>query len=238
MDDLQTLLSSYNLLKHFETIRSWVRPAIDVVPCSAESLSRFGGIADLPVGFKWPSHPDGVYHFLGQIDLASLPVTETKLPTSGLLSMFFAYDEEGEVFWRDKGYVLAYHFPAGKPLQPTPPPHEPLSSGFLNVSFRATTDLPYDKEQVPEWPLDDEEQGRIRELRETLHVSEAYLFGYPSHHSLGYDPTPEGGWVSLLTLPSYDQLNWCWHDGDKLMVFIRPEDLAAGNFSDLKSDAG
>src|SRR5690606_26789109 len=77
MDDLQTLLSSYNLLKHFETIRSWVRPAIDVVPCSAESLSRFGGIADLPVGFKWPSHPDGVYHFLGQIDLASLPVTET-----------------------------------------------------------------------------------------------------------------------------------------------------------------
>ncbi|MBK6691765.1 MAG: DUF1963 domain-containing protein [Myxococcales bacterium] len=65
-----------------------------------------------------------------------------------------------------------------------------------------------------------------------------HLLGYPSHYSLGYDPTPGPEWVSLLTLHSHDALEWCWQDGNKLMVFIERERLAARDFSALKCDAG
>jgi len=64
------------------------------------------------------------------------------------------------------------------------------------------------------------------------------MLGYPSHYSLMYDPTPGEDWVSLITLASYDEFEWCWHDADKLMVFIEKSKLEAKDFSNLKADAG
>ena len=64
------------------------------------------------------------------------------------------------------------------------------------------------------------------------------LLGYPSVSSLGYDPTPGPKWLPLLTLTSHDHLEWCWHDGDYLFVFIERDRLAARDFSRLRSDAG
>ena len=65
-----------------------------------------------------------------------------------------------------------------------------------------------------------------------------HLFGYPSVSSLAYDPTPEGDWVPLLDLWSHEDLDWCWHDGDYLHIAIERSKLAAGDFSELASDAG
>lgn len=65
-----------------------------------------------------------------------------------------------------------------------------------------------------------------------------YLFGYPSYCTLGYDPTPGPDWVSLLTVRSSADLEWCWHDGDRLMVFIQAEQLQRKDFRMLKCDAG
>ena len=65
-----------------------------------------------------------------------------------------------------------------------------------------------------------------------------YLLGYPSHYSLGYNPTPGPEWEALLTLHSHDDLDWQWGDADKLMVFIETHRLAACDFSQLKVDAG
>jgi len=42
----------------------------------------------------------------------------------------------------------------------------------------------------------------------------------------------------LLTLRSLKQFDWCWHDGDRPMVFIERERLAECDFSRLKGDAG
>ena len=53
-----------------------------------------------------------------------------------------------------------------------------------------------------------------------------------------YDPTPGAEWISLLTVGSLDEFEWCWHDGDTLMVFIEPAKLEQKDFSHLKSDAG
>lgn len=64
------------------------------------------------------------------------------------------------------------------------------------------------------------------------------LLGYPSHYSLSYDPTPGPQWVSLLALHSHDAFEWCWHGGDKLMVFIEQDGLAARDFGALQCDAG
>jgi hypothetical protein len=65
-----------------------------------------------------------------------------------------------------------------------------------------------------------------------------YLLGYPFNTTLAYDPTPGPEWRSLLTLSSDDELEWCWHDGDWLVTFIEQQRLHAGDFSQIKSDAG
>ncbi|WP_081909417.1 DUF1963 domain-containing protein [Aureispira sp. CCB-QB1] len=44
--------------------------------------------------------------------------------------------------------------------------------------------------------------------------------------------------MSLLNLASIQELDWCWHDGDFLMLFIEKEKLAKGDFSNIQSDAG
>ncbi|MGL4422095.1 MAG: hypothetical protein ACRCZF_15615 [Gemmataceae bacterium] len=42
----------------------------------------------------------------------------------------------------------------------------------------------------------------------------------------------------MLTLNSDDDLEWSWHDGDWLMTFIEEQRLRAGDFSQIRSDAG
>jgi hypothetical protein len=49
-------------------------------------------------------------------------------------------------------------------------------------------------------------------------------------------PGPE--WCSLLTLSSDDELGWCWHDDDWLVTFIEQQRLLAGDFSQIRADAG
>jgi hypothetical protein len=71
-----------------------------------------------------------------------------------------------------------------------------------------------------------------------LHPGRGYLLGYPLNTSLAYDPTPGPGWSSLLTLDSDDDLEWCWHDGDWLVTFFNNQKALAGDFSDIRADAG
>jgi hypothetical protein len=71
-----------------------------------------------------------------------------------------------------------------------------------------------------------------------LHPSERYLLGYPFNMTLAYDPTPGADWRSLLTVSSDDDLEWHWHDGDWLVTFIEEQRLRAGDFSQIRADAG
>ena len=199
-----------------------------------DSVSRFGGHPFLPTDFQWPTHDVGEYRFLGQINFAQIVDRPESLPDSGLLSIFFAFDEDGEVFWGDDGYVLAFYWPAfeGHSIFNSPTEDVPES---IAIELTGGIDIPRDEDLRSDWPFDDD---ALYELTDALDENSEYMLGYPSFTSLAYDPTPEGDWISLLTVHSLDEFGWCWHDGDKLMVFIEANKLANRDFSSLKSDAG
>jgi len=101
------------LLHHKDYLNSVNKPSVDIsfsLDRPKDYESRFGGDPLVPIGFTWPNHQVGEYRFLGQINFSE--INEIKgLPAEGLLSLFYASDEQGEVFWRDDGYVLGYYWP-------------------------------------------------------------------------------------------------------------------------------
>lgn len=244
-NQLFKLVENSELSHHLNFFKHHIRPAIDIIRLPIDSPlggSRLGGNPDLPIDMAWPEHTYGPYRFIGQINFAEVP-NNVLLPKTGLLSLFFAEDPQDNIFWQDPNYVIGIYTPAGIPLitKSTPDtfPHHPHKS--IAISFALTWDIPFDEYQVKDWPFTKEEDDTFiysELLRDSLHQSPSYLLGYPSHCSLCYDPTPDGNFISLINLPSYNDLNWCWHDGDCLMVFIDKDELAKGNFTTLKADAG
>ena len=249
-NDFMRAIESSKIAKHKEFIRQVIRPAIDIVKNKeAEPIlgcSRFGGVPDLPNGSQWPTHNDIPHRFLGQINFADIPQNDSGLPSSGLLGIFVAldYTEDGDehIFWNDDGYIRAIFTPTLDDLTPIAPP-----SGFgienpceVVLEFYPTIDIPFDEYQVSIWPFefDSEESKTYDEMRASLHKGNDYLLGYPSHCSLAYNPAPGMEWISLLTVGSDDDLQWQWHDGDNLMIFVEGEKLKNSDFGMLKSDAG
>jgi uncharacterized protein YwqG len=227
-----------------EYLQRHLRPAIDILRLDAAMRiggSHYGGSPDWPVGFAWPMHHLGPYRFLAQLNFAEIPNINVGLPKHGLLSLFVADDPTGEseFFWGDPGYVHAEFFSEPIGLVRTPPPAAMAFGSSWPIRYRSTVDLPFDQDQVDVWPFaTDELLAQYNSLRQALHESEDYLLGYPSHCSLAYDPTPGLEWIALFTADSDDALEWCWHDGDKLMIFIERERLQQCDFSNLRSDAG
>jgi uncharacterized protein YwqG len=240
--DFELQVASSPLAAHRHRLRELLRPACDILkgnPDPGVGRSRLGGAPDRPRGSKWPQHRLGPHRFLGQINFEELTSTDSGLPANGLLQLFVAYDPDGNFFWGDNGYIHAeYYAPGDVALTPCTPPEAVSFEGHAGVAFRPTLDLPYDEFQHKDWVLNDDLSEAYTALRESLHQSEDYLLGYPSHYSLAYDPTPGPGWVSLITLASDEDLELFWHDDDKLMVFIERTRLAARDFSNLRADAG
>ena len=195
--------------------------------------SRFGGYPLVGKDFVWPKHKVGEYRFLGQINFSEIRDCPEQLPKSGLLSLFYAYDEDGEIFWGEEGYVLAYYYPDVDDLVLFE--RSDLLPVTKKVRLEAGLEIPKHEELRSDWPFDPE---LLYELPYLIGHRDNYMLGYPSFCSLAYDPTPGDGWLSLLTLASNDGLDWCWHDGGKLMVFIEKEKLENADFSCLKCDAG
>lgn len=229
---------------------------------------RFGGSPDLPRGTEWPTHAHGVYRFFAQFSLDALPALPQSalLPAdgaadvpalyyrSGLLSLFVAEPTpDYEPFWQDDDYVKAIYTPPAQ-LPDLVTTKAPAEAPFMEyhpdvciplTGFSVECQPPFRAECVhPEsaWPLSEEETDSYvyEDFIDSLRRTPNYLFGYPSYCSLGYDPTPEPheDYVHLLSLTSIDSLRWCWHDGDRLSVFIKRQDLLRGDFSSLKCDAG
>ena len=215
------------------------RPSIELLSSDLPIISgcsKFGGSLDLPRSFAWPRHKFGDYRFIGQINLAELPRDVSSLPSTGLLSLFYAHDENAEFFWRDAGYIRADHFSSIEELQPHTPPGSVQFGGSARIAFEASRDVPawswWNDDWIKNWPIDESASDEYWDLRLRLHPSHRYLLGYPLNTTLAYDPTPGPEWHSLLTLSSDSAaMEWCWHDGDWLVGHIhRAVTLASGRF--------
>jgi len=215
------------------------KPSVDIQLTSERpqlAASRFGGLPYVPAGFAWPLHETGRYRFLGQINFAQLSVPSLALPTEGLLSLFYADDDDGEVFWQDAGYVLGYYWNDHSAHAVVPAPTGVPVNPEVAIELVPSLNVPRHRELRTDWPFK-EATDLAWDL--SLEVNaDAYLLGYPAHCTLGYDPTPGPEWVPLLNLGSVSDLDWCWHDGDRLMVFIQADRLKSRDFSTLACDAG
>jgi uncharacterized protein YwqG len=228
-----TIDANEYLVKHSEDVLKLAEPVVSMTLTDGmgqAQSSRLGGQPFVPREFEWPQHPVGIYKFLGQINFSEIENRPEALPATGLLVLFFAYDDEGEVFWQDEGYVIANYFEnyddfdlAGKP------------GPSQKIEFNAGFALPQQQELLPDSLLGD---GARDNLVNCLDHPVNYLLNYPSFNSLCYDPTPDKNWMSLLNLTSVTALNWCWHDGDRLMIFIEKDRLKNQDFSQLRADAG
>ena len=242
--DLASYVSELGLDEHREHLLGIARPSIEILVAKARATkgcSKFGGKPDLPTEFEWPHHKLGPYRFIGQFNLADIPKGPHGLPVAGLLSFFYAHDEDGESFWGDPDYVRAYRFDNLDTLKPVEPPAAVRLGKTATLKFQLGADVPpwpWGEAAREKWSISEDQRDAYWELRCKLHPSNRYLGGYPFNTTLAYDPTPGPEWRSLLTLSSDDDLEWCWHDGDWLVTFIEEQRLRAGDFSQIKSDAG
>jgi uncharacterized protein DUF1963 len=242
--DLAGYVAELGLDEHREYLLGIARPSVEIITADApvtRGCSKLGGSPDLPAGFEWPHHELGPYRFIGQVNLADLPEGDHGLPGAGLLSFFYAHDENGESFWGDPDYVRAYRFDGVAALVPVEPPAAVRFGSTATLELQPGADVPpwpWDESAAKRWPIDESLRDAYWELRLRLHPGRRYLLGYPFNPTLGYDPTPGPGWRSLLTLDSDDALGWCWHDGDWLVTFIEEQRLRAGDFSQIMADAG
>lgn len=253
--DLNTLakhLDASPLLQaHKQYFLNLARPAVAIRLGGTKGKplqSRFGGQPMVPAGFAWPEHPDGHYLFVGQINFAELPDgpdRPAELPTSGLLSLFYGFDEDDAIFWRDENYLKAFYWPDTRDLHEIQAPHRWVTDS-CELLFETSIDIPRHEELRNDWPMDfDELNDWFDALEESGDLPRDYLLGRPSWDSLGYDPTPNleeypssSHWRSLLTLQSHDAFNWCWQDGARLMAFVEDDKLRAKDFSRLQVDCG
>ncbi len=246
IDALATTMSASEdlapLAAHLDYLRDIAQPCIEISlldsVAPAPAASRFGGVPMVPAGFVWPVHAVGQYRFLGQINFSDIR-SPSALPGAGMLSLFYAEDEDGECFWGDPDYVVAYYWnDPGQLAQFIGADGDPVQDSVA-LEFKAGISIPRHYELRNDWPFAQysEEADRVLGALRPL-AADDYLLGYPSFDSLAYDPTPEKDWISLLTLVSHEALQWCWQDGARLMVFIHKDKLKEADFSELRCDAG
>jgi uncharacterized protein YwqG len=175
---------------HARAILELARPSVrlDADACPQEELepgaSRFGGIPDLPIDFKWPSYKGLPLAFIGQIDLSAVPAVEGgALPRTGTLAFF--YDVES-MKWgfdpADRGCSHVAYFEAAVPLRQSRLPAKTAMSTPCELSFTPHIDLPAPGDLVLEEiynQLTDEHLEAYEAIASALH-SDCY------HHLLGH----------------------------------------------------
>lgn len=111
---LEELVNKHlNNSQHKKYFLSLAKPSvtIHITQDSPKRLeSKFGGEPEAPENFQWPRHKAGDYVFIGQINFSEIIDLPPGLPQSGMLSLFYALDDTGKIFWGDDDYVLGYYW--------------------------------------------------------------------------------------------------------------------------------
>ncbi len=206
----------------------------EMIPLRA---SKFGGGADVPDGFEWPTHRGNALDFLAQFDLAELAASPAAdaLPRTGLLSVFF-HSAGGVSDSGDVGGWRFYRFDESEPLRRLLHPGSSIANprNACRLDFDETLTLPEN------WcwseSVSDEVQETYRnEVSETgLHHQ---LLGWPRFLQSDADWFSINGLVRhLMTLGSNFELDWTWGDAGLLYFGIPTDALRTGDFSKTDFD--
>lgn len=90
-DTLVALALEGGLAHRTDDVRRCARVSLRLTRDAGTSLSRVGGVPDVPPGFAWPSWQGRDLAFLAQVDLAAVAAIEpdTVLPPRGLMLFFY-----------------------------------------------------------------------------------------------------------------------------------------------------
>lgn len=189
-DELFALVRTFGELGDAEALVGLAVPSIHLraarTPLTeiAIGMSRFGGVPDVPTGFRWPTRGKRPLSFLAQLDLDAMGAPG--LPARG--SLLFFYDDVEQPWGlrpEDHDAWAVVHVAAGTKLQRSDGPGEDVRAfAAARVTPHATFDLP--------------------------HVSDALMTGrlgsgvspeWEAYRSLTYQLDPEGPRHRLLGHP-------------------------------------
>lgn len=135
-----------------------LRPAIGIVAHQADDASmaigasKIGGAPDVPLGFEWPLWKGKPLGFVAQFNLEEVAPfdVEHALPESGMLSFFYAIEEQpfGDV--EDAGAWRVHWWPREVELERRTPPSEPNAYSFHSFNSLPSHLLDFAIEWV--WP--------------------------------------------------------------------------------------
>lgn len=205
------------------------KQALRLIKTDKLRISKFGGKPSLPDSIAWPRTPEGYeMDFLGQIHLPELP-DGFALPANGTLFIFFdcdthpfGLDEEDSKYWKiiytDEALPKTQRERISQPATPLNHSEPPFLFQEVFLTFEKFISRASDAEQIGDG------QG--------LHQ----MWGYPLYIQ---DPDMAPGYELLLQIDSDKGENgqedgFSWGDCGRLFFWIKPSDLAAGRFDDLK----
>lgn len=254
---LRKLISFCNLETRTNDIVSLLRSSLWIRRTIKGDISRgrskFGGYPDLPPSLDYPTADGKPLAFIGQINLAELPLSpiSAQLPPHGMIYFFsfWGWHELGEPkTWAnpDRWRVLYYPneaLPQGSSVLPQMNGVDIFTESA--IEFLPCLTLPdirlYDQ---PTWT--EAEKSRYYELYDRfIHLQQSafsdaghndepptHLFrGY--YQSIQFNYLPEEHTQLLLQVDYDPEIGFHWGDSGRLSFFISDEDLARRDFSKI-----
>ncbi len=212
---------------------------------SDNTFSKFGGMPNVPDGFKWPTafnevtDDDEFIPFLCQLDFAEINAAcaVPEFPNKGLLYVFV--DNE------NYDYKLLYFDKADRLTEAEQPDSIEVVYKEFHVSASAlkTYPDPYDSDEVQDLFVDQPCVGAENaycELQKNT-LNEFMLGGWAAHVQEGGFISglgEEDEWTLLMQIGSVDDDDeFIWGDSGSLYFYIRKSDLKALKFENVEMDS-
>ena len=202
------------------------KQAIRLIKTAEPHISKFGGKPNLPDSIPWPETPEGYeMDFIAQIHFPEVPAG-FGLPDSGTLFVFYdtdvhpwGVDEEDCNYW--KIIYTEEKLPENQRERTSVP--FPSETEFYDV-YEA-----YYKEKFLTFEIFISRAGDAEEFGEE--EGQHQMLGYPLYIQ---DEEMEPGYELLLQIDCDDDVMFSWGDCGRLFFWIKPEDLTAKRFDNLK----
>jgi len=201
-------------------------PRIELRPQVGNRLrqSQWGGQPALPAGTDWPTHPEGVWRFVMQVNLAECvgvsrqnpAAVPSPLPESGLLAFFVLGDEDESVLVSEEEAAMAIYTPADVPVERRQGPGVVgVPDSGQSLCATASFDLPRSPAQRTDWPA----SADARAVTDWWKGS-AYCAEDPEIQLLGYPML--GGGVTDAAFPEDGLIHLCSIGGEALESGVEP----------------